>query len=323
MNVIQMQKVAVVAFEQISAFHLSVPCMVFQDVFIDRQAIFDLCICGLTSNEMNSVSGFRITVENDLSYLEQADIIIIPSWPNALPKPPSVLLEELVKAHTRGAMLVGLCLGAFVIAETGLLNGKSATTHWAFSDEFTQRFPEVKFDNSPLFIAHDQLITSAGTAAALDCCLYIVRKFCGSEVASELARIMVTAPFRSGGQQQYIPTPIPVRSEQETSISKVMEDVERHLDIPHSIDSVASRCAMSRRTFTRHFRAEYGCTFGEWLLNQRLALSQQLLEREAYSISHIAQLSGFGSESVYRKQFKQTFNVTPSQWRRHFSSLAD
>ncbi|WED20873.1 AraC family transcriptional regulator [Vibrio sp. JC009] len=320
MSAVKKRKVAVVAFEGISAFHLSVPCLIFQDVFIDREPMFELNICGLTDMTMNTSSGFSISVDSDLSLLDNADMIIVPSWPNALPEPPDLLIEKLKDAHARGAILVGLCLGAFVIAETGLLNGKTATTHWAFSELFTRKFPRVEFDNKPLFIAHDQLITSAGTAAALDCCLYIIRLMCGSEVASQLARVMVTAPFRSGGQQQYIPTPIPPRPEQETGISKVIEQIEHQLDKPHSLDSVAEKCAMSRRTFTRQFKAVYGCTFGEWLMNQRLKLSQQLLESNDYSIAHVAQLAGFGSESVYRKHFKQAFQVTPSQWRSHFSS---
>ncbi|WP_375753848.1 GlxA family transcriptional regulator [Vibrio sp. HN007] len=313
------KKVAVLAFEDISAFHLSVPCLVFQDVFIDRAPVFDLSICALSGTKINSTSGFSIEVQHDLSLLDQADIIVVPSWPSDLPEVPTVLTDKLIKAHSNGAMLVGLCLGSFVVAETGLLDGKTATTHWAFSEAYIKKFPKVKFDSQPLFIAHDQIITSAGTAAALDCCLYIIRLLCGSEVASQLARVMVTAPFRSGGQQQYIPTPIPARPEQETGISKVIEKIEQQLDQQHDIDSVAQQCAMSRRTFTRHFKAAYGCTFGEWLMNQRLKLSQQLLEASEFPISHVAQLSGFGSESVYRKHFKHAFNVTPSQWRRHFS----
>ncbi|MDG3087983.1 helix-turn-helix domain-containing protein [Vibrio hannami] len=320
MNHVETKKVAVIAFEGISAFHLSVPCLVFQDVFIDREPVFELNVCGLTDTRIKTGSGFKIEVENELSSLEEADIIIVPSWPSDLPEIPEALTKKLIQAHSNGALLVGLCLGSFVIAETGLLDGKTATTHWAFSDAYTRKYPEVVLDNQPLFIAHDQIITSAGTAAALDCCLYIIRLFCGSEVASQLARIMVTAPFRSGGQQQYIPTPIPPRPEQDTGISKVIESIELQLDKPHDIDSVAEQCAMSRRTFTRHFKAAYGCTFGDWLMNQRLKLSQQLLETSDYPISYVAQLAGFGSESVYRKHFKLAFNVTPSQWRRHFGS---
>lgn len=313
------RKVALVAFEGISAFHLSVPCLVFQDVFIEGQALFKLDICSLTNSEIATGSGFNIVVERDMSIIDCADIIIVPSWPNSLPCPPTILIEKLVAAHHRGAMLVGLCLGAFVIAETGLLDGKTATTHWAFSQQFSQRFPKVQFDSQPLFIEHEQLITSAGTAAALDCCLHIIRKLCGSEVASQLARVMVTAPFRTGGQQQYIPTPISPKPEQVTSFTQVIEQVEGQINQEHSIESLAERCAMSRRTFTRQFKATYGCTFGQWLMNQRLKLSQQLLESSHYPIAQVAELAGFGSESVYRKHFKAAFQLSPSQWRANFS----
>ncbi|MCW8335646.1 GlxA family transcriptional regulator [Vibrio paucivorans] len=312
-------KVALVAFEGISAFHLSVPCLVFQDVFIDRHALFELEICSLSQYDISSASGFDIVVQHDIQIIDNSDIIIIPSWPNALPDVPTNLIEKLLAAHQRGVIIVGLCLGAFVLAHTGLLNGKTATTHWAFSKQFEQRFPNVIFDNQPLFIDHGLLITSAGTAAALDCCLHIVRKLCGSEVASELARVMVTAPFRAGGQQQYIPTPISPRPENPTSFTQVIEQVESQINQQHNIDTLAERCAMSRRTFTRQFKANYGCTFGQWLMNQRLQLSQRLLESSQYPISQVAELSGFGSESVYRKHFKAAFQLSPSQWRANFS----
>jgi len=313
------RKIALVAFEGISAFHLSVPCLVFQDAFIERQAMFEFSICSLSESEIDTGSGFSIVLNQDMSILDSADIIVIPSWPNSLPEPPEQLIEALLAAHQRGSILVGLCLGAFVIAETGLLNGKSATTHWAFSQQFSQRFPQVKFDSQPLFIDHEQLITSAGTAASLDCCLHIVRRFCGTEVASQLSRVMVTAPFRSGGQQQYIPTPISPQPEKVTSLTQVIEQVEKELNQPHCLDSLAERCAMSRRTFTRQFKASYGCTFSFWLLNQRLKLSQQLLESSDYPITQVAELAGFGSESVYRKNFKIAFDISPSQWRANFS----
>ncbi|OAN13172.1 AraC family transcriptional regulator [Photobacterium jeanii] len=316
------KKVALVAFEGISAFHLSVPCLVFQDAFIDRQPMFELSLCSLHQREISTGSGFGIVVDEGLDILDAADIVIVPSWPNSLPPVPAELRERLVHAHARGAMLVGLCLGAFVIAETGLLDGKTATTHWAFSEAFRTRFPKVEFDSQPLFIEHDQLITSAGTAASLDCCLQIIRRLCGSELANQLARVMVTAPFRSGGQQQYIPSPIAARPEKVTSLTQVIDQVEKAINQAHSIDSLAAQCAMSRRTFTRQFKAAYGCTFNHWLLDQRLKLSQQLLESSNYSISQVAELSGFGSESVYRKHFKTAFQITPMQWRTTFSGTA-
>ncbi|MGF1697157.1 helix-turn-helix domain-containing protein [Vibrio lamellibrachiae] len=323
----QTYKVAMVVVDGISAFHLSVPCLVFrdafQDAFPDRTPLFELNLCSPSGQDVATSSGFSMTVDHDLDPLNRADIIIIPGWANTLPEPPKVLIKKLSDAHQRGATLVGLCLGAFVIAETGLLNGQSATTHWGYSEPFTERYPEVEFDSQPLFIDHDQLITSAGTAASLDCCLHIVRKLHGSEMASQLARVMVTAPFRSGGQQQYIPAPISTRSEQPTSFTQVIEQVEERINEPHNIEGLAERCAMSRRTFTRQFKATYGCTFGQWLLNQRLKLSQQLLEGSHHSITHVAELSGFGSESVYRKNFKAAFQISPSQWRINFSGIRE
>ncbi|RKF18130.1 helix-turn-helix domain-containing protein [Alginatibacterium sediminis] len=319
MNKTNIKKVALVAFEGISAFHLSVPCLVFQDALNQLQQRFELKICSLSTNEIASGSGFNVVVNHDISILDGADIIIVPSWPNALPKPSTELIDKLVLAHQRGAILVGLCLGAFVIAETGLLDGKTATTHWAFTEQFTQRFPNVGFDSEPLYIDQGQLLTSAGIAASLDCCLHLIRRLCGSDIANQLARVMVTAPFRTGGQKQYIPSPVPKRPEQATSLTQVIDQVEQSINQTHSLDSLAKKCAMSRRTFTRQFKSVYGCTFSLWILNQRLKLSQQLLESHDEPISKVAELSGFGSESAYRKQFKIAFRISPSQWRSQFS----
>ena len=313
-----MHKVALVAFENISAFHLSVPCLVFQDAFLGHAPKFELELCSLSEKAFATGSGFDVLLTKGLEQLDSADIVIVPSWPNSLPSPPTLLLDKLQAAHQRGAIVVGLCLGAFVVAKTGLLDGKTATSHWAFAEQFQSQFPNVEFDSEPLFIDHGQLITSAGTAASIDCCLHLVRRLCGSEVANDIARVMVTAPFRSGGQKQYIPTPVTTKPERVTSLTQVIDQISETINQPHSLDSLAERCAMSRRTFTRQFKASYGCTFSEWLLTQRLKLSQQLLESSQYPIAQVAELSGFGSESVYRKNFKAAFEVTPSQWRTQF-----
>ncbi|MGX9520735.1 GlxA family transcriptional regulator [Vibrio mediterranei] len=310
--------IALVALNNISAFHLSVPCLVFQDVFVEQQPLFELMICSESSNHISLSTGFQASVSHDLSALDKADIIIVPSWPNSLPEPSETLLKRLRVNYQRGATIVGLCLGAYALAKAGLLDGKRATTHWGFQQIFIDAFPRVDIDCEPLFIEQDRIITSAGTAASLDCCLHIVRSLCGSDIASNLARMMVTAPFRSGGQLQYIPNPITKQPDKPTSFGHVIGEIEQHLAEHYDLDSVAQRCAMSRRTFTRQFKAAYGCTFGEWLLNKRLALSQQLLESTHYTVATTAELSGFGSESVFRKHFKAAFNTSPSQWRANF-----
>ncbi|MFW1684707.1 AraC family transcriptional regulator, partial [Vibrio parahaemolyticus] len=211
-------KITLIAFEGISAFHLSVPCLVFQDIFFGQPARFDLKICSESSSQFETSSGFGVVIDRDLSAIKEADIVIVPSWPNDLPKPSEQLLAALIEHHGKGKLLVGLCLGSYVLACTGVLDGKRATSHWAFSEQFQQQFPKVNFDPNPLFIEHETIITSAGVAASLDCCLHIVRRLCGSELANDLARKMVTAPFRTGGQQQYIPAPINVKPLTETSI---------------------------------------------------------------------------------------------------------
>ncbi|WP_112480849.1 GlxA family transcriptional regulator [Vibrio variabilis] len=314
----QPYKVALVALNDISAFHLSVPCLVFQDVFLGQKAAFELTLCSEENQHVSLSSGFQVSVSAGLDTLDSANIIVIPSWPNHLPEPSDILIAKLITAHQRGAMVVGLCLGAYALAKAGLLDGRRATTHWGYQQAFTERFPDVIVDCDPLFIEQDNIITSAGTAASLDCCLHIVRSLCGSEVATQIARMMVTAPFRSGGQQQYIPNPIAKQPDKATSFGHVISDAERNLTQSYDLDSIAKRCAMSRRTFTRQFKAAYGCTFGEWLLNRRLALSQQLLESTDYSIATVAELSVFGSESVFRKHFSRSFDASPSQWRVTF-----
>lgn len=311
-------KIALVAMDNISAFHLSAPCLVFQDIFIEQQPVFDLMLCSENLSSITLSTGFSVSISRDLSVIDEADIVIIPSWPNALPEPSPLLLEKLCLAYQRGAMVVGLCLGVYALAKAGLLDGKRATTHWGFKQAFESAFPKVTVDCEPLFIEQGRIVTSAGTAASLDCCLNIVRKLCGNEVASQIARLMVTAPFRSGGQQQYIPSPIAPPTNKAIGFASVVESISQDLSQQYDLDSVAERCAMSRRTFTRQFKSAYGSTFGQWLLNQRLALSQQILESTDYPISMVAELTGIGSESVFRKHFKTSFNVSPSEWRHTF-----
>ncbi|MGY0216217.1 GlxA family transcriptional regulator [Endozoicomonadaceae bacterium StTr2] len=310
--------VALLAFENISAFHISVPCLVFQDAIQDKSPGFELKICTENNNHLLTSSGLGITVEHDFQALEQAQVIVIPSWPNDLPEPGFRLLLALKRHHERGALMVGLCLGSYVLACAGLLDGKRMTTHWEFASEFQSRFPNVEVDPAPLFIEYEQIITSAGTAASLDCCLHIVRRYYGSEFANKLARRMVTAPFRSGGQRQYIPALVNVKLSAENSLGRIIEDVEENLTRHHSLDDVARRCAMSTRTFSRQFKSAYGCTFNKWLLNQRLLLSQRLLETTQSSVSRVAELAGFGSESVFCKHFRAAFHVSPTQWRTSF-----
>ncbi|MEX6502545.1 helix-turn-helix domain-containing protein [Pseudomonas zhanjiangensis] len=308
--------VAVVAFDRISPFHLSVPCLVFGEPRPGVPA-YTLQVCAAEPGPLNTSAGFSLNCEHGLQALQQAQTIVVPSWRDPHERPPPALLDALVAAHDRGAQLVGLCLGAFVLAETGLLDGRTVTTHWAWADLLAQRFPRLRVNAEVLYIDDGDLLTSAGTAAALDCCLHLLRQRCGAEVANQVARRLVVAPHRQGGQAQFIEQPLPA-SAQGDRLGELLDWVRAHLDQPHSLDSLAERALMSRRSFTRHFRRLTGSTVGAWLLAERLALSQQLLERGEQSVDSIAALAGFGSAASLRQHFNAALGLSPLAYRRSF-----
>ena len=299
-------KVVVVALPGITPFHLSVPCVVFNDVFEGQESPFEFKVCALQKGKIESSSSFDIFINHGLAVIKEADLIIIPSCSDLDTPPPLELINRLSDAYQRGATLVGLCLGAYVLGATGLLDGKRATTHWAYAAHFAQRFTKIKVDAEPLYIEEERLITSAGTAAAMDCCLHIIREKLGVSEANQIARKLVTPPYRNGGQKQYISLPLPERPSN-IRIAEMMNKVLSDLTTAYNIDEIAELSLMSRRNFTRQFKSLIGCSFGKWLLNERLKYSQQLLESSKQPISTIAQLSGFSSEQLFRRHFKQTF----------------
>ncbi len=307
--------VAVVAFAQISPFHLSVPCVVFGDAH-PGLPVFDLRVCSAEAGELRTSAGFSIHCEHGLEALLAADIIILPSWQAGRPVPPALLLA-LKQAAARGVQIVGLCLGAYVLAEAGLLDGRAATTHWAYADDFAQRYPQVRLDPAVLYVEDGQMLTSAGTAAGLDCCLHLLRQRYGAELANGVARRLVVPPHRQGGQAQFIEQPLPA-SAGDSRLAVLLDWLRANLAEPHSLDSLADKAAMSRRSFTRHFRQLTGRTVSQWLLDERLALSQRLLESADHNIEQIAQLAGFGSPESLRHHFRQRYAVSPSQWRQNF-----
>ena len=312
-------KVAIVAFDGISPFHLSVPCVAFGDVFDAPNSPFDVKVCGVKRGRISASTGFDLFIEHSLTVIHDADLVIVPSWHDVHKSPPAALIGALLEAYEQGATLVGLCLGAYVLGATGLLNGQTATTHWAYAEDFAARFPDIKVDPAPLYIEQTRLITSAGTAAAIDCCLHIIRTKLGNREANQVARKLVTAPYRHGGQKQYISLPVPERPS-DTRIAEMMDWVLENIAQPHSIDNLSAHCLMSRRSFTRQFRSLMGASFGEWLLNERLKYAQDLLESSKHPISMIVELTGFGSEMSFRHHFKRAFSVSPASWRATFQN---
>jgi transcriptional regulator GlxA family with amidase domain len=310
--------VAIIAFNGISPFLLSVPCIIFGEVFLPLGLPgFKLMVCATERGTLRSNAGFGITTRHTLRDAEQSDIVIIPSWRDTEEVPPAPLLKTLRRAHQRGAMIVGLCLGTYVVAAAGLLDNRPATTHWGWSDDLAKRYPLVDVKSNVLYVDDGDVITSAGVAAGIDCCLHILRRLHGAETACRVARLMVVPPHRQGGQAQFIEMPVKADAT-EDRFSKNLEWVQRHIEMPHTIDSLAERFMMSRRTFTRRFRTLTGTTVGTWLLNQRLALAQRLLEKTAKPVDLVAHESGFGSEVLLRFHFNKELKTTPSRYRREF-----
>ena len=308
--------VAVIAFNHFSPFHLSVPCIIFGDLLHDRK-LFDLKIYGYESGKLRSGEGLTVESTLDTDELVHADIIIVPSWRDPAERPEQSLLDALATAYACGSQIVGLCLGTYVLAHAGLLKNRKASTHWEFEQDFMRRFPDVKLDSNALYVDDDRLITSAGTAAGIDCCLYLVRQRYGSVIANKLARRMVIPPYRDGGQAQFIERPVPI-STQDTRINTLLDYLRNHLNQPHALDELAQYSKMSRRTFTRQFYKATGMSVGEWLIAERLHRSQELLESTSLPIDAIAAQAGFQSATSLRQHFKQRFDVTPGEWRKTF-----
>ena len=313
-----MHTIAVIAYDGISPFHLSVPCIVFGDDLLRLGAPrYELRVCAERTGAVSTLSGFAIQVEHDLAALEQADTVIIPSWSSPEAQPSAAMLAALQQAHARGARVVGLCLGTFVLAQAGLLQGRSASTHWAWADDFAKDHPEVKLDRHALYTDGGNITTSAGTAAAIDCCLHLIRLDHGAEIANRVARRLVVAPHRHGNQSQYIEMPLS-ETERPDAVSAALDWAMAHLNEPINVEQLAQKAHMSARNFSRHFKRKTGATVVQWLLHQRLAVAQRLLERGDGSIDQVAETAGFGSTVSFRLQFTRMFSISPASYRKQF-----
>ena len=310
--------IAVTTFDGISPFHLAVPCVVFGDVHPGAPA-FDFRVCAGEPGPLRTTAGFAVATNHGLEAVAEADMVIVPSWRDPEEAPPPALLEALRQAHERGAVIVGLCLGAYVLAGAGLLDGRVVTTHWSVAGDLARRFPRVTVDADVLYLDDGDIVTSAGTAAGIDCCLHLLRKFYGAAVASAVARRLVVAPHRQGGQAQFIEQPLPPAASN-ARLAGLLDRLRGDLASPHTVDSIAASAALSRRSLTRHFRAITGLSVHQWLLAERLALCQRLLEAGPQPLERVADLCGFGSATSLRQHFRTRFGLTPGAWRAAFGT---
>ena len=311
--------VAVLVYDGVAPFELGV---LHESWGCDRSdeglPVMDFAICAATSGPVRTQGGFDLLARHDLARAAEADLVAVPAMGDAEDAPVEVL-DALRAAHARGARVLSLCTGAFVLGQAGLLDGRSCTTHWRHSEDLSRRFPAARVLPEVLYVDDDRVLTSAGTAAGLDACLYLWREEFGAAAASAVARRMVVPPQREGGQAQFIRSPVPACDAE--TLGPLLVWLTEHLGEQHTVESLAQAASMSPRTFARRFRAETGTTPHVWLTSQRVLRAEELLETTDRSVDWIADEVGFGTAAMLRHHFTKARSVSPQQYRRTFSSV--
>jgi transcriptional regulator GlxA family with amidase domain len=279
---------------------------------------YALTVCGVRAGLVATSGGFSIAVAHGLDALRGVETIVVPGIDElALPIPLAVT-NALAEAHERGVRLVSICTGAFVLAAAGVLDGRRATTHWLDAAELAGRYPAVTVDPDVLYVDEGNVLTSAGITAGVDLCVHVVRKDYGAAVANAVARRLVVAPHRSGGQAQFVVEPVPRKHGAGTALEGSRVWALERLARPLTVRQMAEHAGMSMRTFARRFAAETGTSPLQWLLRQRLLAAQQLLERTDEAVERVAAECGFGSAVSLRVHFRREFQTSPLAYRRAF-----
>jgi transcriptional regulator GlxA family with amidase domain len=315
-----LENVAAVVLDGFTPFELGVVCEVFgSDRTAEGLPGYDFAVVAGEPGPLRTPAGFTLDTPFALDRLEQADLIVVPASSDdrcGRDEWPAPLLAELRRAIDRGGRVLSVCTGAFVLGAAGLLDGRACTTHWRHADRLARMYPAAKVDPSVLYVDDDPVVTSAGTAAGIDACLYLVRKEQGSAVANAIARRMVVPPHRDGGQAQYVDRPV-AEADCDT-LGDVIEWMRRNLDRSVTVDELASLAVMSPRTFARRFVQETGTTPQRWLTGQRILFAQHLLEATDETVDVIAERAGFGNGATLRHHFRTWRATTPNAYRRTF-----
>jgi transcriptional regulator GlxA family with amidase domain len=309
-------RVVALALPPVVSFDLSVPAQVFGRY----ESPYTFEACGPEPGLVQTTTGFSVHVERGLEALTDADTVLVPGFE---PAPlPEAILAALRAAHARGARVGSICTGAFALAQAGLLDGRRATTHWAYASRLARTYPEVRVDPDVLYVDEGDIVTSAGVAAGIDLCLHLVRRDIGAEAANAIARQIVVAPHRDGGQAQFVDAPLPPADERGLAVTRAWA-LDR-LREPLTVAAMAAHAGCSERTFARRFRAETGTTPLQWLLRQRVLHARRLLEATDLPVEHIADAAGFGTATSLRSHFRRALATTPVAYRRTFrgSSVA-
>jgi AraC family transcriptional activator FtrA len=272
--------------------------------------------CPIQSGPLRAHGGLTVEAEGDIALLDRADLIVVPGWGQANRPVPRELCDRLRAAHARGARLASICTGAFVLAETGLLDGQVATTHWRYAEQLRNRFPRVEVDERSLYRTADRIFTSAGSAAGIDLMIEIVRQDFGAAAANSVARRIVMPAHRTGGQAQFLERPVRLREGKQ--IAPLLDSVRTRCAEPWSIRRMAQEVGMSNRTFVRRFVEGTGTSPHEWLTNERVELAKQLLCQSSRPVEEIAGAVGLGSAHALRHHFRRRIGLSPNEFRARF-----
>ncbi|MEV8267756.1 helix-turn-helix domain-containing protein [Microbacterium sp. NPDC076911] len=318
-----MHTVAVIVQDGFAPFEFGVACEAFG---LDRSdegiPNFDFRVVTPEPGVVNSRMGFSLNVDSDLSFAYEADLVVVSPVPSEFWAEPDPRVLDVVRAAAaREAWVLSVCSGSFIIAASGVLDGRKATTHWRYAAKMTSMYPQIEVDPDALYVQDGRIITSAGTAAGLDACLHLLRQELGAELTNKIARRMVVPPQRDGGQAQFINTPIP--EVESLSLSRVADWMLNNLRFDLTVDQLAAKAHMSPRTFARRFKADFGATPAAWVARQRIIHAQRLLEQTDLALERIADESGFGSAAVLRQNFARVLGTTPTAYRARFTCMPE
>ena len=310
-------RVAALVFDGLAPFELGVVVEVFglNRPELDVEDWYELVVCAPQPGRLEAVGGIGLVAEHGLEALDNADTIIVPAWPHIGQPVPTETLDGLRRAHARGARLVSICSGAFVLAATGLLDGEEVATHWRYAEALRRLHTRVVVNERVLYVGNDRLWTSAGSAAGIDLCLHVVRSDHGSAIANQVARRLVVAAHRDGGQAQFIEQPVAAVGDDR--LDQAMQWAMGHLGDGITVTQMAAHAFMSPRNFSRRFREATGTSPREWLLDRRIQATLPLLEDGALPVESVGQAVGFGPPA-FRRQFRRALGISPAEYRRAF-----
>ena len=314
-------RVVAIVTEESNPFEMGVATELFglRRPELDRRW-YDFTLCAATPSVRMNLGMFTLSAVAGIEAADTADTLIVPARPNTRVPTAPAITAAIRRAAERGARLVSFCTGAFALAEAGVLDGRRATTHWQWAAEFAERFPRVRWEPDVLFVDEGDVLTAAGSAAALDLGLHLIRRDHGAEVVNAVSRRLVFTGHRDGGQQQFIARPVPTVPE--TSLAPVLAWALERLDTPLTVAGLAARAATSPATLHRRFRAELGTTPLAWLTTERVTLACRLIERGELRLDRVASASGFGTAANLRAQLRRHTGLSPSAYRRRFGPAA-